>query len=354
MSSKESLQCYFQELGLNYRSKFVVLPSWLWKKFYGYLAPQVSSSYDPPGGPASEHYLVADELANHYGNIYRSSFLANYLLAATAVFLAMLGPLVENWGLGTRAVRCCTIFELLTLLIIYVNFHFARKIRWHDKFTDYRMLAEQLRHLEFVVPLGFVPSVQAFVGHDPDRPNEHWTTWHVRNLVRQLGIVTGNLNSTEYRGTLETTIRDKWIKNQIDYHLGNADRCEILERKLHGFAIVLFWCTVAACIGHLLEHLLAPEENAAWVSSLLTLLAAVCPAWAASAHAIGQFAELRRLQRRSRAMAIGLAQLTARFDQNTTLHSRQLNELAFRAAEMMLREAFDWRIQYRMSVLIPG
>jgi hypothetical protein len=350
-SPEKLIELYFQEHRVAHRSKIVRWLGRLWKSFYHHLSPPVgASTFHVPGGPAGKHYHAAEELALHYGNIYRSSFLANYLLAGAAVLMAMLGPVVANF-FSEAAVKSCTVLELLSLLAIYVNFRLAGKVRWHDRFTDYRMLAEQLRHLEFVMPLGFVPSARAF-GHDPDRPSEHWTTWHVGNLVRQIGILPGNLNNAEYRGELEAAIRDKWIEDQRNYHRDNAERSEILEHRLHGFAIGLFFVTIAACAG----HLLAPDEHARWIwiSSFLTLLAAVCPAWASSAHAIGQYAELRRLQRRSKAMAGELAGLAAIFERNTALPSRQLNELALRAAEMMLQEAFDWRIQYRMSELMPG
>jgi hypothetical protein len=355
MSPEESVQTYFRERRVQLRSRIVMrYLSRLWPTFYRSLSPPVGSvEYHPPTGPAVEHYQVADDLAQHYGNMYRSSFLANYLLGAAAVLMAMLGPVLQQFfseGSEWRewAARSCTILELLSLSVIYVNFRLARTNRWHDKLTDYRMLAEQLRHLEFVMPLGLLPSARAF-GHDPDHPDEHWTTWHVRNLVHQVGILPGDLNDGRYRGAIEGAIRDNWIKEQRDYHRGNAARCNNLEHKLHGFAIVLFFLTVAACIG----HLVAPEEHVPWLPSLLTLLAAVCPTWAGAAHAIGQYAELRRLERRSRAMESELRRMAITLEKGA-LPSAQLNELAFRAAEMMLQEAFDWRIQYRMSELIPG
>ena len=86
----------------------------------------------------------------------------------------------------------------------------------------------------------------------------------------------------------------------------------------------------------------------------MTLLLAVCPAWAGAAHAIGQHAELRRLERRSKAMADELARMAAALERERPLSTSQLNEMAATAAEMMLQEAFDWRVQYRMSELVPG
>jgi hypothetical protein len=354
LSPEKSLQAYFREHRVKVRPRVVEWLSHLWKAFYGHFSPPPgSSAYPPPAGPAVEHYQAADELAQFYGNVYRSSCLVNYLLGAAAVLLAMLGPLLQQFfSQGDpwrgRVLTVCAVLELLSLAVIYLNFHLAARQRWHHRFTDYRMLAEQLRHLEFVMPLGLVPSARAF-GHDPDRPDEHWTTWHVRNLIRQIGVLPGNLNDDKYRGAIEAAIRDRWIKEQRDYHHSNAKRCKILEHKLHRFAIVLFFVTVAACLGHL-----APiGEHALWVP-LLTLLAAVCPAWAGAAHAIAQYAELRRLRRRSKAMECELAGIAAALEEKGPRPTSRLNELAFRAAEMMLQEAFDWRIQYRMSELIPG
>jgi hypothetical protein len=353
---EESLRGYFRERCVDLCSRIVVRQlSRLWRTFYGCLTPRiVPSECHMPAGPAVEHYKIAEELAQHYGDMYRSSFVANYLLGGTAVLMAMLGPLIQNvfskeiaWG--EAAVEFCTAMELLSLAAICVNFYLARVKRWHDKFTDYRMLAEQLRQLEFMMPLGQVPSARAF-SYDPDRPEEHWTTWYVRKLIHQIGICSGNLNNAQYRCAVEVAIRDKWIKEQRNYHQSNAKQCERLEHRLQSFAIVLFFITVGACVGHLTSF----WQDVPWAPSLLTLLAAVCPAWAGAAHAISQYAELRRLQRRSTAMERELSRMAAMLEKKGSLPTSQLNELAFRAAEMMLQEAFDWRIQYRMSEMIPG
>ena len=262
-SPEESVRTYFQECRVKLQSKIARRCfGRLWPWFYRILSPSAGlAEYHAPTGPVAEYYQAADDLARHYGNMYRSSFLANYVLASLAVFVAMLGPLLQQvpllqrlFGPGSEwqewTVWSCTVIELLLLWAIYENYRRWRIHRWHDKFTNYRMLAEQLRHLEFVVPLGVVPSARAF-GHDPDDPSEHWTTWHVRNVIRSVGILPGNLNDGNYRGAIREAMRDKWIKEQRDYHYGNAERCKKLEHKLHGVVIFLFVITCAACLLHL-------------------------------------------------------------------------------------------------------
>jgi len=153
LSPELSLRVYYRERRVKLRPRFIVRGlSRLWSTFYRCFSPPLGpAKFHAPGGPAVDYYRVADELAQHYGDIYRSSFLANYFLGAVAVLAAMLGPLLqqifkENSTCCNVALKACLTIEFLSLALIVFNFFLARFARWHDKFTNYRMLFHALLH----------------------------------------------------------------------------------------------------------------------------------------------------------------------------------------------------------------
>jgi hypothetical protein len=62
-------------------------------------------------------------------------------------------------------------------------------------------------------------------------------------------------------------------------------------------------------------------------------------------------AELRRLAMRSEAMAGELRNTLSKLTADPSPTASQLHRIAGEAADVMLQEAFDWRIQYRMQEL---
>lgn len=115
-----------------------------------------------------DHFGWANGLAEYYGNLYRSAFVANYLLSALAVFCAFVHYGLEqlNWektSLGFIAA------ELVLLGMIAFIYAIGRAHRWHERWIDYRLLAEYLRQSFFFDALGsrrtlLAASAEIYVG----------------------------------------------------------------------------------------------------------------------------------------------------------------------------------------------
>jgi hypothetical protein len=83
-----------------------------------------------------------DSLADHYGQLHRSSSVDGYLLAVTiAVVSGLIGILFPAASSYTIVIQ-----GGVTALLLFDNV-IANKQRWHERWIGYRLLAEQLRIL---------------------------------------------------------------------------------------------------------------------------------------------------------------------------------------------------------------
>src|SRR5439155_19764716 len=102
-------------------------------------------------------FVWADTLAEHYAHLTRSSIVVNYLMAAGAVAMALAGYALgwtdEHHPRHAWAVAWITI-ELALISAIVANTWVGNARRWHERWMDYRLLAERLLLQRTLAPLG--------------------------------------------------------------------------------------------------------------------------------------------------------------------------------------------------------
>jgi hypothetical protein len=276
----------------------------------------------------SPHYRWADGLANYYADLYRSSFLANYLLGALAVTAATLHFVVEPLG------RLWSGIEVVALLVIVATWRIGVRKQWRERALDARLLAEQLRQLHYLRPLGRVPPLARppVFYRETGSLEGTWMNWHLRAIAREAGMVRARF-TPEYVRACRAMVADGWLASQVAYHEGNAERLETITERLHLGTSIGVGLTLVAVLAHQV-----------W-------LAIVIPVWAAACHGIGKQGEFQRLVDRSRAMAGLLArrrgELLALPPDPVVPPSVQMTERTLAVALPMLDEVIDWRIVYR-------
>jgi hypothetical protein len=295
----------------------------------------------------SPHYAWADGLSTYYAGCFRTSYLATNLFAASAVMFAVLGHVVSDGR--PEPVRFGTICELLLIVTILIITLYGWRRRWHERWLNYRQLAEQLRQVSFLGPLASVirfPHQAAHLGMDPHRPHVDLV---LRAIIRDLGLAHGTVNPSYLRGV------GGWLgkigSEQVAYHENNADRMERLNHHLHLVGTSLFFLTSLAC----LMHLFLPEGYSRW----LLFGAVVFPAFGAAFYAISNQNEFARIANRSHAMKHELETLlreditTALADDKTSLSDWRA--IAERAANIMVSETLDWHYVFAFrSLNLPG
>ena len=309
-------------------------------------------------------YAWPDRLAVRYSDSYRSAFILCFLLAALAVGFALL-PLAWGWlHHGRHAVEAtCAALEIVTILTVLALVFEGRRRRFHARSIDYRMMAEMMRHLRLVAPLGGGPPFPQLPAHwtTYGQPGTTWVAWYVRAVERAMGLPNAVMDKDHLNRSL-THLRDS-VSAQIDYHAVNAQRCGLIEHRLHLWGLWLFALTLVACGIHLLPHI-AHMVPSPVLSAWLTILCGFLPAVGASLAGINNQGEFRRVARRSEAMREHLGLLLQQIDdlRHQVAHAPEqarpqfsglASALADDTARLMVNEVLDWRVVFLDRPLNP-
>ncbi len=281
----------------------------------------------------------ADGLSNYYGNQYRSTFVLIYLLGAVAVLLAVLGQTLGIDGAGGGGEAFKAIVSLGTIGAILGLRHLGEHRRWHDRWIDYRLLAEFFRQMGFLAPLCISPPrAQQPLHRSSQDPGNSWMGWHARAVAREMGVISAALNA-EYLQSARAMLRDGWVSHQLDYHRHNAAANRQMQHRLQLAGTV----TLAGTVGGIL--LLLITGASAW-----SVMAAVLPAVGAGIAGIRSQSEMERIARRSGAIATGLSEFRDALDrvviEDAAGTSQRLSSLAQSLATAMTDDVLDWRIVF--------
>ena len=268
------------------------------------------------------HYAWSDKLADHYADAHRSAFICSSLLAATAVFLALL-PMAAHWHHGSRRAIATAVVEAAILAFLVCLPLVARARRWHQRWLEYRVLAELVRELRILIPLGGArpaPRTPAHLANYGD-PTQSWMYWQMRAIARAVGLPNAKVGAPYVADELAHLANYLGAppegrgpsRGQIGFHHANCERMERIHRRLHRWALLLFAVTIVGVALNLLVPLATADEPD-WMRRWLIMVSAFFPALGAALASINNQGEFARLQRRSRAMTQGLAAVRRRLD----------------------------------------
>lgn len=309
----------------------------------GRIVPQFDGCFTP-------HFRQADNLANLYGDRYRTSFLVTYCASALAV-LASLLSLVWEHAIFTSVGEIALIIVILLLTVRSTeggawqkqfphSFHgwLSRHRGWHGKWLDCRLLAEYLRQMRFLWPLGR-PGQNADVAahHGDGDPRNTWVNWMFQAIIRNVGLCGASWD----RGALEgqQALLKASLLEQVNYHEDTAKRYHHVHHRLHVTGIVLFSVTIVICLLHLFH--VVPQIN-----RYLTLSSALLPAFGAALAGILSQGEFHRIEIRSKQMAAKLREIHESLQQMTEPSYLALGQISDEMARTMLSELVEWRIGF--------
>jgi hypothetical protein len=277
----------------------------------------------------STPFARADALATHYAGLYRTTYLVNFALSASAVSVAMFGLSESKFPAWGELICIAAIIGLTTL---------ANWRHYHERWVDYRHLAEQIRPLRYLFPLGLALP-QAYTPRYMDRGqgSGSWAEWLVRRVERELGLPDVAITPT-YLNAVHDFATDAILEEQIGYHRRNQGKLAKVDHRLHLLGLGLFGLSAIACLVHLLEP--AGESTPG-----LFELSGILPAWGAAVLGIRNIGEFARLELRSKGMQAALEETRAVMtrppeeDQKRPVLSAHLEALA----AQMMSETADWR-----------
>lgn len=295
-----------------------------------------------PLDPLEEVYGWADRLATHFAQTYRSGHVFNFILAATGVLIGLSGLVLRTDPLPFA------VGEFFVVLAVVVNTLVGSHRCWHQRWLDYRQLAEKLRPMRSLKLL-------AVAGPDPPgspaEPVAHrWLDWYAAGIWRTIGCPAGRLAPQGVNG-LARAVSAREFEPQIAYNRKAADLAERFDRRLEVGALALFVITV----GITLSVIVGLLSDARWVqtySNLTTFLSAGLPAVGTAIFGIRVQGDYGALAARSSNTAFLLERITDEL--RTTSDLPRAADLAEQAGRVMLADLGEWRLVNELHELSLG
>jgi hypothetical protein len=286
------------------------------------------------------HYSWADKLANHFANLYRSSFVTNYLLAAGAVLFALRAFFDKNHP------ELWVALELTSIMMIIAITMLGRRRHWHERWIDYRSLAEKLRQMRFLFLIGRFSRTDHIPEHTlRGAPRKTWVDSHFQAAVREAGMLRANLNRP-YCLAYRKLLIEFEVTSQIEYHAHNSRLNSRIDQNLQWLATGLFFSTLLVCSAHLFDKNLYHQ-------SYLVQMAAILPAFGAAIHGINSQGDFRNVARRSADMNKWLSNILTRLRMaGDEISSDDLAAFAEEAAGVMGADLLDWRVDFQEKPLV--
>jgi hypothetical protein len=299
----------------------------------------------------SLHYGWADHLSVYYGDLYRSGYTANYLLAACAVLFALIGipwPNVE-WQATWLELAC--IAAILTITIRGSLRH------WHARWIAYRQLAEQLRTLRFLVLLCTRPMMPDMPKHLAGGDKQTaWVGWLYPVILREIGLPSAKI-SPAYLAAARNWITHREVKEQADYHRESSERLHTFDHRLHAWGAFFFIVTGIACVAHLVIDYGGAESAGSGVGHVLTFVSGALPAIGGAFLAIrnqGEFGEVAKQSERMHKVLDEIPNALMRLE-GEALSREALADAAKQLAQIMLAETGYWHVVFLGKPLaLPG
>jgi hypothetical protein len=303
---------------------------------------------------AGRAYTWSDRQATRYAALHRRHVARSTLLlipvAIVAGFLVqrcltsgLLGP---GWP-GSAWRVTLALGELGVLMTIFYSYVTVREHRYHDRWLDYRSVAEKLRHILMLLPLGR-PGIDAELPPTlgENDPRAHWTNWYVRAVAREAGVFSGSLADPDYRNACHTLLRHWLVRGQIRYHFHAAARAHAPKHLLHRYRYAIFGLVVLAPIVDLATELIPrTQEHLKMLIECLAELVVFCvPAIVGSWYAFTRLSDFENIEVRGRAEIQRLVRVERELSERADRSSADLLRATSMTSHAMLAELVEWRV----------
>ncbi|WP_345864350.1 hypothetical protein [Sphingomonas qilianensis] len=282
-------------------------------------------------------FAWADQLAQHFGQIYRSGHALNFTLAASAVLIALTGLFLPRFAFPLA------IAEASVIATFVANTLIGSRQQWHRRWLEYRQLAERVRPMRSLKLLGVASPPIA--GRQGEGSTASWIEWYARAQWRAAGCPTGRL--TDATGLTQAIVREE-LEPQIRYNHGSGHQMHVLDHRLHQVGIMLFCLTILSCILSVVVNLISHASHE--VHLMFIVASAGLPTIGAAIFGIRMQGDFCSTAERSLITADDLTRIAKALDNPANSLARQ-TDLAEAAAATMLSDVAEWRRAYNLRTL---
>jgi hypothetical protein len=224
---------------------------------------------------------------------------------------------------------------LAVLLVLWIG---NRKL-WHEKWIDYRFLAERFRSALFMALAGvdvavLKPPRHLSLSYSP----KEWIVAAFTLVWRMKPKIVSK--SASFEGVKQFLL-EAWLKDQQKYYEKTSLHYNAKYKFMTVSTNILFSLTIVVAIFHIIN--VGPHS----LETILALLATIFPAVAASLSSIKTHRDFLRVAVRSEEMVRHLRELADRLS-SAKIHD-EFFEIVKETEDTMLHENEDWRIVVRFQ-----
>lgn len=237
-------------------------------------------------------WAAADRVATFLGHVYRSTYVAVFLLSALAVVVGLLGLLAPAFkGLFVVA-------ELLCLIVAFALYREGRRRGHHERWLHSRELSEQFRAYWPLALLGQGGRrVMGLAGR--------WSAWLFNAYAADLGAPRVTATPGALKAAAEA-VREAVVRDQIGYHKSNSIRLHHIHHRLEHMGEVALICAIFSAIILLAiwpwgchGQACHPDTLRGWAVMLFTVLCGALPATGAAFAGLRYHGDFLRFSDRS-------------------------------------------------------
>jgi hypothetical protein len=317
-------------------------------------------------------FAWADALAEHYSDNYRSAYVLAYLLSAVAVFVALGSPLGGDPGYSSQSKVMFAAVEMVVIVLIIVIIALGRWLLWHERWLDYRALAEALRHGRF---LAFVSEFGRIHAPAAGSREPSWMLWYIRATMREIGLPTAVLDRTYQWKLLHATLENEVLgpEGQLAYHRANRRIMGRIDHLLYLLGLTCFGATflllalflLGSLVGHYHGQVGGPgaSSTATWLGAAAAYLEPRLIFWTAGLPALGAalagiraHGDFEGSQERSSRMVDALESLEQDYRTATErdIDLEETSRLLIATARVMSEDVAAWQELYgRKRLMLP-
>ncbi|MEP7030836.1 MAG: hypothetical protein ABI830_07880, partial [Pseudolabrys sp.] len=296
-----------------------------WQKHYFNVLPRDDAQQPVIEAILLPAFTIADRLAVFYALVYRSAYVFNFLFAAIASAIAVIDILFHGDSFLVLA-------ELIVIVLILATWGFGTMRQWHRRWLEYRRLAECLRHMRILAPVGSGGSTshQGIDANDQD-----WVTWYASS-VRRLLPLPNRVVDEAYVAAVRDAVRSAEIAEQCEYHTSNIQRMSRLNKNIETVGALLFALTLVTC---LILYVYPPEGV---ITRLIAGLTALLPTAGAALGAIHVQGDFKTAAEQSRRTEKQLATIDE-YLKNEPLDFGRVTDRIEHASRVMMADLRDWQ-----------
>ncbi len=295
-------------------------------------------------------FARADVRSSYMAQVFRSSYVANFILSACAVLLTLL-----SLALPITAKPVLVMAELLTIGTVLALTTTGNARGWHRRWLDNRNLAECLRCLALSAQIGLLN----LHGGGSTSESPAWVRYYRRATAQELGLPHVAVDDA-YLHDVRSGLCDL-IDAQTAYLSAEDRRMHHLEHRLHRLGTALFALTALVCIASLafeavmtMLHTELSEQAMHVFLVSVTMATAGLPALGAAIYGIRMQGEFAAVAERAHGLGAQLATLraiVAEDEQSFDTLKRRIIHLT----DLLTSDLAQWQQTYRARPLaLPG